>query len=340
MSLSRNNGHRKEPIHTTAHVSCFRGAYDPIPTAQNSLAQVLHTIVSDTCKHQIMTLRNTLHRHGKAIYDCHKKLLNAFTPCGMFAPTRAKHHLRQHSGLVALDFDGVRDVAGAKQVLCGVPGVVYIFTSPSGCGLKAGVHVAQVTDDASYKYSWKVVADHFEHQYGLEADRSGSDISRLSFVSWDPQAYINLDADVFPILPMPVPLPQPPAPAVRYGPISTPGNRREAYLQPAITRAIALINSSRPPTQGIPGTRHHNRLKAARLLGGYVAGGFLSFDEAYTILARVVRDNTMHFDKAMRTIAGGLRYGERSPVTYEDLEEERLAWCAARGYTTAQREGH
>jgi VirE N-terminal domain len=322
----------------TARVSCFRGAYDPSPIAQGTLAQVLHTIVGGVYEHQIMTLRNTLHRHGKAIYDCHKKLLNGFTPCGTFTPTRAKHHLRQHSGLVHLDYDHVSDLATVRGILCVVPTIAYAFVSPSGLGFKVGVRVAQVVDDSTYKPAWQAVSDHFAETYGLEADPSGKDISRLCFVSWDSDAYVNLRAEVFAVPPMPTP--PPPAPAVRYGPISTPGNRREAYLQPAITRAIALINSSRPPTQGIPGTRHHNRLKAARLLGGYVAGGFLSFDEAYTILARVVRDNTMHFDKAMRTIAGGLRYGERSPVTYEDLEEERLAWCAARGYTTAQREGH
>lgn len=68
-------------------------------------------------------------------------------------------------------------------------------------------------------------------------------------------------------------------------------------------------------------------------LGGYVGGNLLSSDDAYHILEVVVAEHTVHFVKSMRTIADGLRYGMRTPVTYEHLEQERLAWCAARGYT-------
>ena len=46
-----------------------------------------------------------------------------------------------------------------------------------------------------------------------------------------------------------------------------------------------------------------------------------------------------HFAQSMRTIADGLRYGMRSPVHYEDLECERLRWCAAHGYATAHEDG-
>jgi hypothetical protein len=316
-------------------ISCFRGGYDPTPTAHGSLAQVLTTIGSDAYESQITKLRYTLHRQGKGLYDHYKKLLNAATFGGTFSPTRGKETLLQHSGLVHLDYDHVCDLAHVREVLCGAPTVAYVFVSPSGHGLKVGVHVAQVADDASYKHAWQVVSDHVASQYGLEADPTGKDISRLCFMAWDPDAYVHLDAEVFVVPPLVVP--PPPTPATRHTSTSPTGDRRDTYLQQAIARAIKLIENSRPPTNGTPGTRHRNRLRAAMLLGGYVAGGFLSYDEAYAILADVVRANTLHFERSMRTIAGGLRYGERTPVTYEDLEQERLAWCAANGYTPAQR---
>jgi hypothetical protein len=335
-----------------SHLSCqcsyFRGSYDPTPVDTRNLAAVLSAITSDTYAHQITWLRNTLRSHGKGIYDHYKKRLDAVTFGGTFAPTRAKDHLTQHSGLVHLDYDGVHDVAGAKAVLCAVPALAYAFISPSGCGLKVGVRVTPVSDDSAYKHAWQSVADHFEHQYGIMADSSGTDISRLCFVSWDPDAYVNLDAEVFPLPLWPevftfesknsspsVPPPRPPLPPPR--PASPATDRRAHALQQAITRAVRLIEHSRPATPSTPGTRHRNRLKAARLLGGYVAGGLLTHTEAYAILAAVVRHHTTHFDRSMRTIADGLQYGALAPVYFEDLEQERLAWCAAHGYTSAQR---
>jgi hypothetical protein len=117
-----------------------------------------------------------------------------------------------------------------------------------------------------------------------------------------------------------------------------PADRAAQYLQQAIDRATTLIASSVPPTTTTQGTRHHNRLKAARLLGGYVAGGFLSLDAAYAVLEAIVAQHTAHLPKSMRTIADGLRYGMRTPVTYAQLERERLAWCTAHSYHT-QRKG-
>ncbi len=255
---------RHDVTHTP--LSLFRGSYDPTPADTRSLTQVLSAITSDTYAHQITWLRTTLQRHGKGIYDHYKKLLDAVTFGGTFAPTRAKHHLTQPSGLVHLDYDGVHDVAGVKQVLCGGDTVAYSFVSPSGQGLKVGVHVGQVADDGAYKHAWQVVADHFERQYGIIADQSGKDVSRLCFVSWDPEAYVHFDAEVFRVATMITP----PPPPIGTRQTPPPGNRREQYLRDAITRAVSLIASSRPPTRNRPGTRHRNRLRAARLLGGYV----------------------------------------------------------------------
>ena len=319
-----------------AHVNLFKGSYDPRPTAIWTLEHALTAIREGDWQNQIEKLRHTLATHGKGIYNHYKKCLDAFSFGGVFEPTRAKEHLIQHSGLIHLDYDGVPDVADVLAVLCDVPGISYIFLSPSGCGLKVGVRVPVIDTDRQYKHAWQCVADFLEEHTGLIADPSGKDISRLCFVSYDPQTYINLHADVFPIPPLPAPT-MPPVAARRLLPLSD--DRHHQYLQQAIDRAIRLIVASVPPTPTSPGTRHRSRLKAARLLGGYVSGDFLSYSEAYAILEGIVQHHTAHFSKSMRTIADGLRYGMRTPVRYEDLECERLSWCAAHGYATAQREG-
>jgi hypothetical protein len=332
------------PDSTNPLLSFFHGSFDPTPTATLTLAQVLSKIASDIYEPQITKLRNALRNQGRGTYDFFKKLLDAVTFGGTFHPSRAKAHLIQHSGLVHLDFDGVPDVAGVKQVLCVGVGVSYCFLSPSAHGLKLGVRVEPVADDTQYKRAWQAVADHFERQYELIADPTGKDISRLCYVSWDPDAFFNPQPTLFHVPTLRqtgrntehMLTPPPPAPVTR---ASTPATGRRAYyLQQAINNAIALIESSRPQTRDRPGTRHLHRLRAANLLGGYIGGGFLTYDEAYAILEPVVRRNTLHFARSMRTIADGLRHGMQHPVTFEQLEQERLAWCAAHGYTQAQRE--
>jgi hypothetical protein len=74
------------------------------------------------------------------------------------------------------------------------------------------------------------------------------------------------------------------------------------------------------------GTRHHTRLRAARLLGGYVAGGMLSEERAYGVLAQALVGYTEDLPRALRTVEDGLRYGQARPIQLQDLERERQAW--------------
>ena len=316
----------------TAQCSLFHGTYNSTPAATLCLTNVLDRINNGMYRVDTERLRTIRHTYGKQAYDTQKKTLDALTFCGTFSPRRAKEQLTHHSGLCHLDYDGLTDVAKAKKVLCVVPAVCYAFTSPSGQGLKVGVHIPLVANDAGYKHAWQCIADHIAHQAGLVADPSGKDISRLCYVSWDPECFVNLQASVFPV---------PPSPALRttasnIGMVVPPpagtGDRRHQYLQQAISRATKIIETSHPASPHLPGTRHLHRLRAGRLLGGYVAGGFLTQDEALQILGRVVKQHTIHYERSMQTIAAALTFGARSPVTFDQLEAERLAWCAARGY--------
>jgi hypothetical protein len=321
------------------HGNLFHGSYNSTPATTLCLSEALNWIQSGIYRQDIERLRALLATHGKHAYDLQKKSLDAFTFCGTFHPRRGKEHLTQHSHIAHFDYDNIGDVAKAKEVLCVGGGVCYVFDSPSGGGLKAGVHIPLVASDAAYKHAWQCVADHIAQHTGFVADRSGKDISRLCYLSWDPECFINLHASVFPV---------PPAPALHITtrnkvgmmgpPPTSAGDRRQQYLQQAIARATHLIATSQPAPPHGAGTRHLHRLRAGRLLGGYVGGGFLSYDEAYQILGTVVRQHTVHYERSMQTIAAALVFGIRSPVTFEQLEQERLAWCARRGYTPRREE--
>jgi hypothetical protein len=333
-----------------ARLSFFGGSYNPSPVGEVTLSEALESIRTGTYRPQIERLRLLLHHHGKPAYDQAKKHLPAVTFCGTFSPRRARDALTQHSGLVILDFDGVADVAQAKAVLCAGRCLAYVFISPSGMGLKAGLHIAPVADDAQYKHAWAFAASYVQHHTGLQADPSGTDVSRLCYLSVDPDAYVNFAADLLSIPPVVTAHPTQESRHSVPGMVVPPAHRpipgmlgprpaveqRQQYLQQAIDRATKLITSSHPPTTTTPGNRHHSRLRAGRLLGGYVAGGFLPYEQAYQLLGQVVAQHTAHYERSMRTIASALTYGMRTPVTFEDLEQERLAWCANHGFIPRQ----
>jgi hypothetical protein len=144
-------------------------------------------------------------------------------------------------------------------------------------------------------------------------------VARLCYVSYDPDLYWNPSAAQFDVPPVPAPAPKPPTQR-RYAPLPYQADRHRAYAERAIRTAIDMIQSA--PM----GTRHFTRLKAARLLGGYVAGGVLTDEEAYGALAQALVGHTEDLTRALDTVEDGLRYGQAHPIHLEDLEAERQEW--------------
>jgi hypothetical protein len=178
--------------------------------------------------------------------------------------------------------------------------------------------VASVPDDAAYKRAWQTVADYYQQQYGLTWDPSEKDVCRLCFVSWDPHLYVNPAAQRFPVPARPAAAPHTSAPPSLRRSIS--GDRRDYYARQALNTATRMIDAS------TPGTRHFWRRKAAYLLGGYVAGGILSSEEARAVLEAAVDRNTEHLKQSMKTIDACLAAGMQDPITLEALEQERQGW--------------
>lgn len=303
----------------TARVDIYQGTTDTTPLEVLSLSQVLDGVQADICRPAIEHLRQLLRNGKQDAYARGKAQLKAATLCGTFSPTRAKKHLVQHSGIVHGDIDHLTDLQAVKQALCADPHTAYCFISPSGEGLKVGVRVAPVGDDAAYKHAWQAVADYHQQRYGMVWDRSGKDICRLCYLSYDPALDRNPDAELFA-----VPAYSPPQPKPR--PLMTtagvPADLRERYAQRATQTAVDIIDAS------TPGNRHEARLKAGTLLGGYVAGDILSYAEAYSALEAAVARNTADCPRSMKTIADALDHGQEQPITLDELEAERQEWVA------------
>ena len=70
---------------------------------------------------------------------------------------------------------------------------MIVFKSPGGKGWKAVIRIPK-SNATEHKRRFLAYADYFKSEY---FDRKNQDISRVCFESYDPNAYINLDAEVF-----------------------------------------------------------------------------------------------------------------------------------------------
>lgn len=101
--------------------------------------------------------------------------------------------LVEHSGLLCLDFDHLKDVDGLFRRLLEDEyfETQLLFRSPSGDGLKwiVPINVAEMPH-ADY---FRAVANYVLETYGVEVDKSGKDVPRACFLPFDPEAFINPD---------------------------------------------------------------------------------------------------------------------------------------------------
>lgn len=123
-----------------------------------------------------------------------KKQLPGVCFSGTFT-NRSESGLVEHSGLLVLDFDGLKTKKATnelKQHVCGFPYVFAAFVSPSGLGVKALVKIP--SDPAKHKNYFRAVRNAIDSEY---LDESGKDVARFCFESYDPKIYINPDCETF-----------------------------------------------------------------------------------------------------------------------------------------------
>ena len=117
-----------------------------------------------------------------------KKDLPAICFSGKFTE-RKDACLLEHSGYIVLDFDKLEDALFTKQKVFDKAYVKAAWISPSGNGVKALVKIA---DGAKHKEHFQALQDVFP-----DIDRSGINVSRVCFESWDTEILIRDDPQTF-----------------------------------------------------------------------------------------------------------------------------------------------
>lgn len=197
---------------------------------QLPLSTMLEYIRHGRYKDKIEVLRKLIAASDKKEFDNQKKSLPAFTPSASFEGGRKMEFLKVYSGIVILDFDKLSEsqMTLVSQKAPAIPYTFALFKSPSGKGFKVLVKTSATPSDVSVctnessainnpvsapgspggngwleniKYfhlsAFTQVCTYYENTLALHADPSGKDITRLCFVSYDPQLYFNPDASLF-----------------------------------------------------------------------------------------------------------------------------------------------
>jgi len=164
---------------------------NPADVRTVDLYKALTSIKDGKFKSQVAKVRLETNKEKRSTL---KNQLNGFVFSGTFSYRDSKS-LKQSSGLAMLDFDNVNELDDLKEKVNADSYTFCSFVSPSGNGLKALVKIPLVPDDKTYKEYYLKIQEHFD-QYA-KTDDATKDISRFTYVSYDPDMFLNTESETF-----------------------------------------------------------------------------------------------------------------------------------------------
>ncbi|HET6245383.1 MAG: DUF3987 domain-containing protein [Bacteroidetes bacterium] len=109
---------------------------------------------------------------------------------------RRQENILEYNNLLVLDIDKISDrLLENKTLISKDPYTLAVWKSPSGTGLKVLVMVDSSMED--HKIAFQSLEGYYKQKFKLQIDKSGSDVQRLCFMSYDPNIFINWDAKRF-----------------------------------------------------------------------------------------------------------------------------------------------
>lgn len=158
------------------------------PYKNITLIDAYKYITGEYCKPQTLQLRSITNKTENREY---KKSNFAYVTFSGVFESRKESKLLKHSNLIALDFDYLEDVETTKLQLLVDPyfETELLFISPNGNGIKWIVAI----DVEKYSHAdyFQAIFNYIKSTYSIEIDEACKDISRATFLSWDPTVFIH-----------------------------------------------------------------------------------------------------------------------------------------------------
>ncbi|WP_262963747.1 DUF3987 domain-containing protein [Methylobacter psychrophilus] len=292
--------------------------YKPDKTKLVTLEQALDSIQTGRFKVSVEAARKFYSNRQPVSYDNAKQNLPAFAFAGKFDPKVDNASFVQSADNASFDVDKLGDALGAtREAIIKLSCCLFCFVSPSGNGLKFALRLARGTIkcDADNKKVFAAAAKMLMSLgIKIKVDAACKDIRRLCFVSYDPELFVNWDAEVFDWRAWePKQLPEPIPKAVILKPKKLRASN--AFVQSTADECIGKIQNSLKKAK--QGERHGKRLEAGRLAGGFVAGGLLPEEDALAALkltSDAIAEGGVTSETEWQSILDGIEFGKSTPI--------------------------
>jgi hypothetical protein len=166
---------------------------------ETSLETALSSIREGKYKTRVEKCRAYFLSNDKKNYHELKLTLQAHVFNGTFKAPRSKKTIENYVPLIVIDLDKIgktgKNLVDLKIAIAADSNTLAVWNSPSNDGLKVLIKVDATVE--THKVAFDALKKHFENKFGVTVDSSGSDITRLCFVSFDPDLYCNWDSEIF-----------------------------------------------------------------------------------------------------------------------------------------------
>ena len=262
------------------------------------LAHVLNWIKIGRWSKQVSLVRET--GEGKGDLPC-------VTWTGVFRKgNRNEDGISEFSGFAPMDFD-LKDkdedyIDELTRTLKEDPHIYAIWRSASGKGIHA---LMKIHSAENYRAHYRAIIKNYP-----DIDEKCSNISRILFVSSDPNLYINEDALEFTELIQEEVL----------NLSSEPTKATKTDFKKLELVCNLFLNAQQ-------GERNDKMLRAGRLLGGFVTGGIIQEDIGRAALLGALEHRRHELGEddyraAIRTLENGITHGKLSPI--HEIQDEFL----------------
>ncbi|CAM4351119.1 hypothetical protein EWU23_13265 [Cytophagaceae bacterium 50C-KIRBA] len=188
-------------------VSFQENTWTNISFIEPTIGEILNEIKSNKYKYQVSDLRSNFNQGNLDYYNNYKKQLPAVTFSGTFNKNRSKENIKEYNGFIVLDIDKLipDQIQSCYHQLLKDEFVLSFWRSPSNNGFKGLIQIEyldisnEIELDTKHKSAFKKLSTYFQNKYFIELDKSGSDISRLCFLSYDPNLVIKKEYKMFQI---------------------------------------------------------------------------------------------------------------------------------------------
>jgi hypothetical protein len=274
--------------------------------SDNKGALILLQEALDLIAHPTQPVKNVIQKLRTTQDETLKSKLPGVTFSGTFLK-RDKKNLLDHSGFLILDFDDFETEVILEQErnkLQKNDFIYCVFLSPSGTGLKALIKIPPSTAD-EHTQRYNSIYKYFNTKY---LDKSGKDVVRLCYLSFDEKIYINEKSLLYEGIEIP-------AAVTPKKTNTTPIYNSNSFV---IDNAVKMVNDA------VDGEKHHQLLKAAFLIGGAAAIGEIDEIDGYNSLMNAIQNkNPSSLKDAETTIKKGIAAGREKPLAPAELKQPK-----------------